>query len=268
MELTVIVDNNTYIDKYFLAEPALSFYMEDAGTRLLFDAGYSDVFLRNVGKMDVELEKLTHIVISHGHNDHTGGLSYLSSLHFEQKPILIGHPNVFEKKMRDGISIGAPERSLSIKSLCDLRLTKEPYRINPRLIFLGEIPRRFSFEANRSIGERMTPKGWEEDFLLDDSALVYSSERGLYIITGCSHSGICNIISYAKEICQSDRIISVIGGFHLFDSDNRTDETIRYLREQQIEFVYPCHCTSLDVKAALYQNLNVEEVGVGLRLQW
>ncbi len=84
MELTVIVDNNTYIDKYFLAEPALSFYMEDAGTRLLFDAGYSDVFLRNVGKMDVELEKLTHIVISHGHNDHTGGLSYLSSLHFEQ----------------------------------------------------------------------------------------------------------------------------------------------------------------------------------------
>jgi 7,8-dihydropterin-6-yl-methyl-4-(beta-D-ribofuranosyl)aminobenzene 5'-phosphate synthase len=43
MHLTVLVDNNTYIDEYYLAEPALSFYIEDDNTKILFDTGYSDV---------------------------------------------------------------------------------------------------------------------------------------------------------------------------------------------------------------------------------
>ena len=54
------------------------------------------------------------------------------------------------------------------------------------------------------------------DFLIDDSALVYKSDKGLFVITGCSHSGICNIIEYAKEVCSEDRIIGCIGGFHIF----------------------------------------------------
>ena len=29
MKLTVLCDNNTYIDQYYLGEPALCFYIED-----------------------------------------------------------------------------------------------------------------------------------------------------------------------------------------------------------------------------------------------
>ena len=47
MKLRVLVDNNTYIDRYYLGEPAVSYYIECDGIRLLFDAGYSDVFLKN-----------------------------------------------------------------------------------------------------------------------------------------------------------------------------------------------------------------------------
>ena len=37
MKLTVLVDNNTYIDMYYLGEPALSFFIEDEGKRILFE---------------------------------------------------------------------------------------------------------------------------------------------------------------------------------------------------------------------------------------
>ena len=77
MKLTVLVDNNTYIDQYYLGEPAVSYYIEDEGARVLLDTGYSDIFLSNAEKMGIDLSRLTHIALSHGHNDHTGGLRFL-----------------------------------------------------------------------------------------------------------------------------------------------------------------------------------------------
>ena len=53
MKLTVLVDNNTTIDRYFLGEPALSFLIEDGEERVLFDAGYSDAFVQNAAKIGV-----------------------------------------------------------------------------------------------------------------------------------------------------------------------------------------------------------------------
>lgn len=42
---------------------------------------------------------------------------------------------------------------------------------------------------------------------MDGTALVYKSENGIYIIAGCSHShsGICNIVEYAKQVCNDNR---------------------------------------------------------------
>ncbi|WP_417204562.1 MBL fold metallo-hydrolase [Acetoanaerobium sticklandii] len=77
MKLTVLVDNNTFIDQYYLGEPAVSYYIEDEEIRLIFDTGYSDIFISNAKLLNIDLEKLTHIALSHGHNDHTRGLMYL-----------------------------------------------------------------------------------------------------------------------------------------------------------------------------------------------
>ncbi|HAZ06730.1 MAG TPA: MBL fold metallo-hydrolase, partial [Acetobacterium sp.] len=68
MKLTVLVDNNTYIDQYFLGEPALSFYIEEGSQKILFDTGYSDVLIHNAKKLGVDLNLLDTIVLSHGHN--------------------------------------------------------------------------------------------------------------------------------------------------------------------------------------------------------
>ena len=68
--------------------------------------------------------------------------------------------------------------------------------------------------------------------MLDDSALVYCGEKGLTIITGCSHSGICNITEYAKAVCGDDRIAGIIGGFHLLEITPQVEKTADYLRLQ------------------------------------
>ena len=90
MELTVLVDNNTLIDRYFKAEPGLSLLIETQGTRVLFDTGYSDLFLTNAQKMNKDLSQLDFLVISHSHLDHTWGLDpfvrYLTERGIEQQP--------------------------------------------------------------------------------------------------------------------------------------------------------------------------------------
>jgi 7,8-dihydropterin-6-yl-methyl-4-(beta-D-ribofuranosyl)aminobenzene 5'-phosphate synthase len=83
VKLTVLVDNNTIIDRYFYAEPGVSYFIECDDEKYLFDTGYSDLFLRNATKMGINLLGLDGIVISHGHNDHTWGLGELVKLYSE-----------------------------------------------------------------------------------------------------------------------------------------------------------------------------------------
>lgn len=103
----------------------------------------------------------------------------------------------------------------------------------------------------------------------DDSALVYKSPDGLVIITGCSHSGICNIIEYSKKVCGDNRIIDVIGGFHLIQpSPIQSEGTLDYFKNQKINAIHPCHCTNLEYKIKLSKYSSVKDVGVGLSLNF
>lgn len=263
MKLKVLVDNNTYIDRYYLGEPAVSYYIEDGCTKILFDTGYSDVFISNSKKMGIDLERINKVVISHGHNDHTGGLEYL----FDHKRSidLITHPYCFNyKEDKKGLYIGSPLNEDELKERCNLLLTDKPTKISDNIFYLGEIPTLY--EKRYSVGKTIIDNKKVDDYLLDDSAVVYKSNNGIFIITGCSHSGICNIIEYAKRICGNERVIGVIGGFHLFDRDERLYSTIQYLKDNDINLLYPCHCISLEAKMEIGRKLNINEVGVGLEI--
>lgn len=77
---------------------------------------------------------------------------------------------------------------------------KEPIKVSKHITFLGEIPQINCFESRKPIGKQVVDEELVDDYVLDDTALVYKNQNGIYIITGCSHSGICNIIEYAKII--------------------------------------------------------------------
>ncbi|MEG1481776.1 MBL fold metallo-hydrolase [Clostridium sp.] len=268
MKLKVLVDNNTYIDNYYCGEPAVSYYIEDDDIKLLLDVGYSNLFLRNISEFGIKIEDINTIVISHGHDDHTRGLKYYFEENPENNISIIAHPDAFKEKSINNLKICSPILEESLKKKCNLILSKEPIKISKNITFLGEIPQTNSFEKRKIIGSQVVNNNLVSDYVLDDTAIAYKSENGIYIITGCSHSGICNIIEYAKKVCNDHRVLGVIGGFHLFDIDEQLKETITYLNNNMIAELYPCHCTSFSVRAEMYKSIPIKEVGVGLEIEW
>jgi len=273
VKLTVLVENSTIIDQYYIAEPAVSYYIETADKKILFDTGYSNIILQNAQAMGVNLLELDYIALSHGHNDHTGGLKALNELYSKypqkHKPVIIAHPRVFEHKEFNGEYIGSPLTQSELKNNFNFNLTSKPFYITKNLIFLGQIPRLNNFENTEPIGKCMIHGELIDDYVIDDSALAYCKNDNLAIITGCSHSGICNIIQYAKQITQKENIIDIIGGFHLI-APNKTQAvgTIEFFKQYKIPKMHPSHCTSLKYTIKLSQFSTIKEVGVGLELYY
>lgn len=264
MKLKVLVDNNSYIDQYYLAEPALSFYIEADGKKILFDTGYSDVFLKNAQLMGIDLSGLDAVVISHSHVDHTGGLGPMSEAFDTRALPLYAHPESFIPKRSGSENTGALLSEAELSERFQLRLSDKPQYITPNLLYMGAIPRRFDFEAPVMTGEALVNGQYVPDYDMDDSALVYIGEDGLFVITGCSHAGICNMTEYAKELTGIDKIAGIVGGFHLFKVDERLERTIDYLESCNIPSLNPCHCVSLHARAAMIQRLDISEVAVGM----
>lgn len=268
MELKVLVDNNTFIDQYYFGEPAWSCYIESKGRKILMDTGYSDIFIKNADMMGIDLSKVNDIVISHGHNDHTRGMKYLFKSFDMSEKNLIAAPGCFDPKCFDNLDIGSPFSEKDLRSMTNLVISKKPYFLTDELVFLGEIPDRFDFEKRLPIGVKLKDGEWIKDFNYDDSALCLKTDNGIVIITACSHSGICNITEYAKEVLGDSRILGIIGGFHLFEVDQRLKNTTAYLAKQKPEFVCPAHCVSLKAKIYMSQALPICEVGVNLSMKF
>ena len=265
-KLWVLADNNTLIDRYFLGEPAASYYLEIDGLRILLDTGYSDVFLQNAEKLGLDLGRLTHIVLSHGHNDHTNGLALLAERFDLSGVRLIAHPRCLLPRWYGEEYIGPPEGG-AVPAACDYCPSGEPVWLSERCVFLGEIPAAHDFEQRRPLGRVLLDKEEQPDLLTDDTALACKTPAGLFIVTGCSHSGICNIVSRAQAVCGETRIAGILGGFHLPKANSRVQKTAEFLAVLHPRVLYPCHCVSLAAKLELAEVLPVQETGSGMCIE-
>jgi 7,8-dihydropterin-6-yl-methyl-4-(beta-D-ribofuranosyl)aminobenzene 5'-phosphate synthase len=250
LNITILNDNapgNTCASEHGLS------YIVQADKTIIFDAGPSDIFLKNAQKLNLNIDNIDTLVLSHGHWDHGNGLKYISGKK------LITHPDSFQKKYRkkDRSYIGLPLSEEAVRKKFDLILSKIPYNISEQIIFLGEIPRLNNFEAQTT---GFVLENDDDDFVLDDSALVVKTKKGLVVVSGCAHSGICNIIEYARKVTQTKKVYGVIGGFHLKMNNLQTQKTIEYFKKLNIEKIYPSHCTALPALASFYQNFKINQV--------
>jgi len=135
-----------------------------------------------------------------------------------------------------------------------LFLTEDPLALIAGLVTTGEVPRKTDFE-NPGIALSTIDNGkLKEDQVLDDISLVACvKNKGIVIITGCSHAGIVNITQYAVELTGIIKIEGIIGGFHLIEaSKERIDRTVDALSRFDVNWIAAGHCTGFRAQVALY----------------
>lgn len=247
-------------------EHGFSVYFEYDNKKVLIDTGSSDLFISNAKLLNIDLNKIDIFVLSHGHYDHGSFVNLLP-----EGLTFITHPESFKYRVskRTGKYGGINQNIEKIRNKYNLILSTEYYKITNKIIYLGEIPRIFDFEA---IKFPMINKDGSDDIVNDESAVVINSSKGLIIISPCSHSGICNIIEYAKKITNNHMIFAVIGGFHLDKVDENTKKVINYFIENNIKNIYLGHCTSdivcNEFMSRLNNQSNIKVMSSGLTINF
>lgn len=260
MKLTILTEN--VAGGKFTAEHGLSYIIEHNNKTILFDTGHSNVFLSNAKKLNIDIDKtIDTIVLSHGHWDHGDGLRFL------QNKTLITHPNSFIKRYRktDKSNVGLTLNRTELEEKFNLILSEKTFNISDDIIFLGEIPRINNFESQTTT---FIDDNNNDDFVIDDSGIVLIQNNELIIISGCAHSGICNIIDYAIKVTNIKKVKAVVGGFHLKHNNTQTKNTIEYLKKLNIKHLYPSHCTELPALSAFYNTFNIKQLKTGNILEF
>ena len=272
MKLTILVDNYVPNQNDLLGEPSFSCHIEDEDLRILFDTGLSGTPLRNAKRLKIDLSAVDYIVLSHGHLDHTWGLErFARAFAGRGRKKLLCHPDALKPKKYGRANIGIKGTERDLERRFELIRSRGPYWLSDKIVFLGEIERTTAFENLAPLGKTKVDGAYADDFLLDDSALAADTGEGIVIITGCSHSGICNIVEHAKKVLKRDDVRMVIGGFHLQPEDPNDELLARtrdYLARADIGMLYPCHCTNLLSKLEISKVARVGEAGSGTRIEF
>lgn len=243
------------------------------GQKILFDTGFSDLFLKNAQILGIDLTDLDAIVFFHGHDDHMGGLyhlmEYYKARQVEEKADLILHPNALCPKCLNGKNMGNVLSPELLEGYFNIIPVSGSYALTPHLTFLGQIPRVLEFENTHSKVVTKLNGDWEEDKLLDDTSLVFDGEEGLVILSGWAHAGICNTVEAAKAITGKSKIQDIVGGFHLLHpTEERMDKTANYLSQLGLSHITPCHCTDFPSRCRIHQAVPVRPIGSGSVLEY
>ena len=228
-------------------------FRDQETSTILFDTGISSHgVIMNAKRMGIDLSEISHVVLSHGHYDHFGGLRAIVKTVDKNDLQIITHENMVKRRGTASISGNIREYPLfpNLKQLTPAKIvnTKKPYLIaNDLVCITGEIPRKVAFEHGLMQNRIYDDNTWQPDpLVLDDRAIVIKIKgRGLVIISGCAHAGIINTIRYAQEITGLTKVYAILGGFHLAgkEFEKRIEPTIDALKEINPDLIVPSHCT-------------------------
>lgn len=255
---------------------------------VLFDTGPEDrTFEQNVSRLGVDLGALEAMVLSHGHWDHAGAMLRALQLARDRNggraiPCYM-HPDMFRSRalklaedsfrpMEDVPSAAALEAHGG-----QVIATRQAQTIADDTVFVSsEIPRRSGFEVGLPGQHRRTEDGkaWEPDELLLDERFVavHVRDKGLVVLTACSHAGVINVLDHARASLPGVKLHAVLGGLHLSGLNERViPQTVAALRDFDLEVIAAGHCTGWRAMTALanaFGNSKLTPLAVGKRLSF
>ena len=227
---------------------------------VLFDTGPEEYsFERNVTRLGADLGMVESIVLSHGHWDHAGAmllaLSMVRSRNGGQKIPYYAHPGMFHSRAVK-LPNGTVRRMEDIPSVKDLTafgaeviVTTKPQALHDDMFFVsGEIPRVTPYERGYPGQVRLMEDGqsWEPDELLMDERFlaVNVADKGLVVLSACSHAGIVNVLMHARDSFPGVPLHAAMGGLHLSGPNEAIiPQTVEGLRAFGLKTIAAGHCT-------------------------
>lgn len=264
MEVKVLIENTS--DSDLQCEHGLSLYIEYENKKLLLDAGSTEAFAENAGKLGIDLSEVNMVFLSHGHYDHSGGLGiFLKENHYAP---VYAMESAFDKyaSVAGGTlhEIGVPEavkkilreRAVTVREVTVVAegITLVPHN-TPGLEIIGERAGLYREEA----GE------WVPDDFAHEMSVVFETKAGLVIFNSCSHGGVKNIVEEVKAALPGQKVYAYIGGLHMKGRNNGEEICIftikevkalaDYIKSEDIQLLITGHCTGAPAMKLLGEEL-------------
>lgn len=263
MKITILCEN-TVGRLIGSGEHGFSAFIETNQGNYLFDTGSGHSVVANSLVLNKDLRNIKKIFLSHGHYDHSGGLPEVLKLRGTVD--VYAHPNVFldriaifkENEKETRRFVGIPYKKRYLETLgANFILNNIFLEVDKGIFLTGEVPRKTLFEKP---DPRLFVEGNEKpapDILLDDQSLILDTEKGLILILGCAHSGMINIIHHIHHVIhktEKERFYAILGGTHLdFLTPEQLEESIKVLKEMDVEKIGVSHCTGMRAAFRLQQ---------------
>ena len=255
LKITVLVTNLAGDPRAGEGEWGYSALVEVDGHKILYDTGASaDLVLRNARALKIDLSDVEDVVLSHNHWDHVNGLMTLRGELSKTNPRAMSRVHVGAGIFQPRLTPSGEDRN----GLKDIQaqyiatggtfiVHDRPAQLWPGVWFTGPIPRP-NAEKNWNPGLLLeTSQGKIEDNVPEDSALVFDTDGGTVILTGCGHAGIVNIAEYSRHIAGPQPLLAVVGGLHLFAASDATLVwTGAKLKSFGLQNLLAGHCTGIE----------------------
>ena len=239
---------------------AITAWHGDTARTLLFDTGPDAwVFERNVDRLGFDTGRVDGIVLSHGHWDHCGAmLRALDMIQLKNGGRAIPtymHPGMYRTramKAPDGTMRefeDVPSQAMLEQQGASVVHSTQAQSVLDDLFYVsGEIPRVTAFETGMQGQYRRTQDGldWEPDPLLMDERFVavHVKDKGVIVFTACSHAGVVNVMTHARNCFPEVPLYGVVGGFHLSGGNERViPETVDAMSAFDLKVIAAGHCT-------------------------
>jgi 7,8-dihydropterin-6-yl-methyl-4-(beta-D-ribofuranosyl)aminobenzene 5'-phosphate synthase len=238
--------------------------------RIAFDFGLTaESMTHNFRELGLDPAAIDALALSHGHSDHFGGLlGFLSAYRRRLRKGLrfYGHPNHYVARFleRDGdrVFLGRLDRDDLARRDLDVVDVPEPVILDEGVLLSGEMRTPEPYEVIPP-SLRMEEDGAlvQDTFIGEQTLVAHVRDRGLVVVTSCSHRGIVGICRHAARVSGVSKIHAVIGGFHLSGLDaERIDRVVEALRDFKVDYLVPQHCTGAEAFVRIAQRMANELV--------
>ena len=200
MKIITLVENTEGAENC-IAEHGLSLYIETEKHKLLLDAGQTDAVVKNAAVLGIDLSAVDTVILSHGHYDHSGGILPFSELNCTAKIIM--QRQAIEPHYNGERYIGIDKAIMELPGVMladgDMKLDDELF------LFSGITGRRCYPQGNRKLMRMQDGEIVPDDFA-HEQCLVITQDEKHWLLSGCAHNGILNILDRYREIFGSSRI--------------------------------------------------------------